>query len=91
MGNKHSHDECDSEEKHNSGTFRDRLKHKTHGGIPTPKHSSKDDEGDSARRMSSNSSASSDKEHNEWGSLESTSPEAKTPVKQDGITKLAKV
>lgn len=89
MGNKHSHDDSDSEEKHQSTNFRDRLKAKTHG-VPTPKHSRKEDEVDHGRRMSNNSTNSSEKDHNEWG-LDVASPEIKSPSKQDGITKLAKV
>lgn len=88
MGNKHSHEDADAEDnKQHSGTFRDRLKARAHGPIPTPGQSAREDV-DNPRRMSSNSTNSSDKE---WGNIEGSSPDVKSPLKQDGITKLAKV
>ena len=89
MGNKQSHDELDDavEEK---GTLRDFIKSKS----PTlsssgSKRISKEDETDGVRRMSNNSSQSSDKD---VSITEAASPDSGTPSgKPDGITKLAKV
>lgn len=88
MGNKQSHDVLnDGEEK---GTFRDFLKSKSPALSSSGKRNSKEDETeDGVRRMSSNSSHSSDKD---VSVTEAASPDSGTPSgKPDGITKLAKV
>lgn len=91
MGNKQSHDVLnDGEEK---GTLRDFLKSKSPTLSSSGKRNSKVDETDGVRRMSNNSSNSSDRDVSITEQhLEAASPESATPnSKPDGITKLAKV
>lgn len=94
MGNKHSHDELDGDDRSHLGTLRDFLKAKTPILSPSGKRNNKEDAGDHARQASNNSSNLSEKVPVEkQASIDSSFSESalSSSSKPDGITKLAKV
>ncbi|XP_046445865.1 uncharacterized protein LOC124195479 isoform X1 [Daphnia pulex] len=93
MGNKHSHDESDGDDKSHLGTLRDFLKAKTPILSPSGKRNNKEDAGDHAHQASNNSSNLSEKVPVEkQASIDSSFSESalSSSSKPDGITKLAK-
>jgi hypothetical protein len=94
MGNKHSHDESDGDDRSHLGTLRDFLKAKTPILSPSGKRNNKEDAGDHAHQASNNSSNLSEKVPVEkQASIDSSFSESalSSSSKPDGITKLAKV
>ena len=96
MGNKHSHDESDGDDRSHLGTLRDFLKVKSPILSPSGKRNNKEDAGDHPRQASNNSSNLSEKDPvaEKPASLDSPFSESalsSSSSKPDGITKLAKV
>lgn len=94
MGNRHSHDESDGEDRGHSGTFRDFLKTKSPTVSASGKKNNKEDIGDGPHhQVSNNSSISSDKDPGDKSTIDSITSESgmSSSSKPDGITKLAKV
>lgn len=96
MGNKHSHDESDGDDRSHLGTLRDFLKAKSPVVSPSSKRNNKEDAGDHGHTLSisNNPSNLGDKETvNKQASIDSSYAESggASGSKPDGITKLAKV
>lgn len=92
MGNRHSHDESDGEDRGHSGTFRDFLKNKSPVS-PSGKRNNKQDVGDGSRQVGNHSSSLSEKDTSDKPPSNNLPTELNlsTNSKPDGITKLAKV
>jgi hypothetical protein len=96
MGNKHSHDESDGDDRSHLGTLRDFLKVKSPILSPSGKRNNKEDAGDHPRQASNNSSNLSEKDPVAEKPASLNSPFSESALsssssKPDGITKLAKV
>lgn len=96
MGNKHSHDESDGDDRSHLGTLRDFLKAKSPVLSPSSKRNIKEEAGDHglACQITNITSSFSDRDSvNKQAGVDSSYPESgvASSSKPDGITKLAKV